>query len=446
MSDGSGPSRSGASCDGGIPCRWVAVAVLLLGVLILARAQRYYGGLLRGWDAQHYYALAHSIVFDRDVDITGNLEATPFSEAFDRDGNGSFEAVDRDQNGRIVSKYPAGLSLLEVPFLAIGHGVRRALAAGGITSARPPGYGDVEIWAVALGLLATCAVGCHLLCVILRPYVPSPWRELAIIAAWSGTSLMYYAAVFPFMAHAVGFTLVVWTVYVAESVRTGTRPVRSLWGVGVGLALLYLLRPQEVLIGLPLLLLLRPVADQPAHRWAPWAAAALVAVVAAIVLQAWVHAEMAGNWTANLAMEAEFRWWHPDFRTVLISPARGLLWISPIVLLALLGFAIPAPAGLPPAFAVFALHGLMQIVVIACWRAPQQGDAFGARMWAECAAAVACGLGLLYARGGPLQRLLATIATATCLAWTNRLLMLYVSGRLPLDVSYAECVRRALGV
>jgi hypothetical protein len=177
MSEGRALARDGGSCGGGIPCRWVAVAVMLLGVLILARAQRYYGGLLRGWDAQHYYALAHSIVFDRDLDITGNLEATPFSEPFDRDANGSFEAALRDRNGRIVSPYPVGLSLLEVPFLAVGHGVRRALAACGITSTRPPGYGDVEIWSVALGLLATCAVGCHLLCVLLRPYVPSPWRE-----------------------------------------------------------------------------------------------------------------------------------------------------------------------------------------------------------------------------------------------------------------------------
>jgi hypothetical protein len=39
----------------------------------------------------------------------------------------------------------------------------------------------------------------------------------------------------------------------------------------------------------------------------------------------------------------------------------------------------------------------------------------------------------VYVRGGSLQRWLAAIATAICLAWTNRLLMLRVSGRLPLD-------------
>jgi len=441
----SGGGRSHRSADG-LGCRWLTVAVLVLGVLLLARAQRYYGGLLRGWDAQHYYALAHSIVFDRDLDITANLEATPFSEPFDRDGNGTFESARRDAGGRILSIYPVGLSLVETPFLALGHGARRTLAAVGFISARPLGYGDVEIWAVALGLLLIFAVGCRLLCVILHPHVPSPWRELAIIAAWSGTSLLFYSAIFPFMAHAVAFTLVVWTVYVAESVRTGARPVRALSSVGVGLALLYLVRPQELLIGVPLLLLLAPVARRPLGRWAPWAALALAAVAAAIGLQAAVHTHVAGNWAQNLTQMRSFGWWHPALRIVLISPARGLLWVSPVVLLAMLGFVVTRPAALPPPFAVFALHGLIQIYAIASWRSPDQGDAFGARMWAECAGAVACGLGLLYLHSGPRQRLLAAAATVICLAWTNRLLVLYMSGRLPLDLSHAECVRRALGV
>ncbi len=430
-----------------LSCRWLTVAVLVLGVLIMARAQRYYGALLRGWDAQYYYALAHSIVFDGDLDIGDNLEATPFSEPFDRDHNGSFEAAWHDTAGRIVTIYPVGLSLLEAPFLMLGHGVRRALAALGIRSARAPGYGDVEIWCVALGLLAIFAVGCGLLCAMLQPYVGSPWRELAILAAWWGTSLLYYAAVFPFMAHAVGFTLVVWTVYVAESVRTGVYGPPGLWLVGVCLALLYLVRPQEILVALPLLLLVARVARQPWRRWMPWAALGGATIAVAMTFQAWVHIHTAGDWAVNLARESDFfRWLHPRFAVVLISPARGLLWISPIVLLAMMGFAAAASAALPPSFAVFALHGLIQVYVIAAWAFPHQGDAFGARMWAECAAAVACGLGLLYVRATPRPRLLAVAGTALCLLWTNRLLVLYVSGRLPLDVSYAECVRRALGV
>ena len=71
---------------------------------------------MRGWDAQYYYACARSLVFDTDLDITNDLEATPHPAPFDRDADGQFEAVPRDRKGRIVSKYPIGLSLVEVPF------------------------------------------------------------------------------------------------------------------------------------------------------------------------------------------------------------------------------------------------------------------------------------------------------------------------------------------
>ena len=426
---------------------WVAAAVIVVGVAVLARTQRYYGGLLRGWDAQHYYACAHSLVFDRDLDITNNLEATPFTAPFDRDGDGYFEAVRRAANGRITSPYPVGLSLLEAPFLALGHSVRRGLTALGIESSRPPGYSDVEIWAVALGLLAIFAIGILLLDEILRPYVPSPGREVALAAAWWGTSLLYYSSVFPFMAHNVGFALVVWTVSLGQAIGAGTRRPRAVWLLGFALACLYLVRPQQITIALPLVLLVRPMAKRPVRQWAGWAAAAMGTLAIAIVVQAWIHAQLGGAWAINAyaSQGGRFDWLHPAFGTVLLSPARGVLWCSPIVLVAAIGFAATPARAVPRSFAVFALQGLIQLYLIACWSRPEQGDAFGARMWSECAGAVACGVGLLSLRRSAAARLLAWAAVAVCMLWTTRLLVLYVSGRLRVGMSYAECLRLVFG-
>ena len=96
----------------------------VLGLLVLARSHRFTGTLLHGWDAHFYYSAAHSLVFDADLDITNNLFATPWRHPFDRDANGSFEAVPRRADGHTVNKYPLGLSLIEAPFLALGHGLR----------------------------------------------------------------------------------------------------------------------------------------------------------------------------------------------------------------------------------------------------------------------------------------------------------------------------------
>ena len=420
---------------------WVAIAIFVIGTAVLARAQQYYGALLRGWDAQFYYAAAHSLVFDRDIDISNNLAATPFAAPFDRDEDGYFEAVVRNANGRIISRYPIGLSLIEVPPLALGRAVRSGLAAIGVVSARPPGYSDVEIWAVALGLLFVFAIGGQLLHDVMRPYVPAPWREVALLAAWWGTSLLYYSSVFPFTPHAVGFALLVWAVWIAAAIGAGSSSARRLWLLGFALGALYLVRQQQVLVILPLLLVLAPLRSRPARLWVGWALAGIGTLLAVIAFQTWIHAHLAEGWSADLTRAAKFHWSDPDFWTVLLSPSRGLFWVCPVVALAAVGFVTTPARAVPRPFAVFALHGLLQIFVIASWAMPDQADSFGIRMWSECSAAAACGLGLLYLRRSASAKLLITAAVAACVAWTNRLLMLYVSGALPLGISYAECLR-----
>lgn len=423
----------------------VGLVMFIIGVAVLARTHLYYGALLRGWDAQYYYATAHSIVFDRDLDITNNLQTTPFAAPFDRNADGYFEAVPRDPTGRIVTIYPIGLPLIEVPFLALGYGARRGLAALGMSSPQPPGYGEVEIWAVALGLLAVFSIGGQLLDAILRPQVPSPWRAFALVAAWWGTSLLYYSSVFPFMAHAVAFTIIVWTVWIGWRVGARLCSPRCLWLLGFALGALYLVRQQQVVIVVPLLLVLTPVVRQPARLWAGWAAAGIATLLALIAFQASAHARLGGAWALDAARLGLLDWLHPDLWTVLISPARGLLWISPIVLLATAGFIATPPRRVPRPFGAFALHGLIQVYLVACWVFPEQGEAFGMRMWAECAGAVACGVGLLFLRRSSAARFLVSAAIAACLIWTNRLLLLYVSGRLRIGMSYSDCLRLVFG-
>jgi hypothetical protein len=423
----------------------VGIATFVFGVAVLARTQAYYGDLLRGWDAQYYYSTAHSIVFDRDFDITDDLQATPFSSPFDRDADGLFEAAPRDPHGRIVSDYPIGLPLIEAPFLALGHGARRGLAALTVASSRPPGYGAVEIWAVALGLLALVAIGLQLLHDIVRAHVPSPWCEVAVVVAWWGTSLLYYSAVFPFMTHAAAFTLVVWSVWIAWRVGSGLRSPRLLWLLGLAVGALYLVRQQQIVVAVPLLLVLAPLLQRPARLWIGWAAAGIATLLVLIAAQSWAHARLGSQWSFDALRLATFDWLHPDLATVLVSPARGLVWLSPIVLLAAAGFVRTPRLDMPRPFAALALHAIMQIYLIAASPFADQGDAFGMRMWAECAGAVACGVGLLYVHRSYGARLLISVAAGACLLWTNRLLVLYVTGRLHLGMSYAECVRLVFG-
>jgi hypothetical protein len=109
-----------------IGVRWVFLATFTICLLGLARIQLYSGTIYRGWDAQFYYALARSLAFDRDTDISNDLILTPWARPFDPDKDGSFREVPRRADGRMQSKYPMGMSVAEAPWLALGSGVRIA--------------------------------------------------------------------------------------------------------------------------------------------------------------------------------------------------------------------------------------------------------------------------------------------------------------------------------
>src|SRR5688500_2579961 len=94
---------------------WFALAVWLLGLALLLARYRLTGTLLNGWDAQFYYSAARSLVFARDLDTSTDTTRSPWVQ----------DDLPRRSDGRIVNKYPLGLSLVEAPFLALGHILRR---------------------------------------------------------------------------------------------------------------------------------------------------------------------------------------------------------------------------------------------------------------------------------------------------------------------------------
>jgi hypothetical protein len=158
----------------------------------------------------------------------------------------------------------------------------------------------------------------------------------------------------------------------------------------------------------------------------------------AVAGQGWAHARNTGSFTLNAyaAGGERFFWTHPAWDIVLISPCRGLLWISPVVIVAAGGYWLRR-RGLPW-FAVALLgHGLVQLYLIAAWSSPHQGDAFGARMWCECTGVVACGLALLY-RPSRVAQAAGVLATAACVCWTCALLAVAVERGMPVDLSYAN--------
>jgi hypothetical protein len=422
-----------------------AVVAFTICVLSLYKIWSYRGYVLYGWDAQYYYAQARSLLFEGRLDITDSLQLTPQKDPFDRDGDGYLEQPPR-QGGRILNKYPIGLSLLEIPWLTLGHAVRTTGRCGSLagTSETPLGYSKVEMATVAVGLAAYTLFGLLLLCRSVQQQYQSGWSEFAVATTLMGTSLFYYYAVFPFMSHGVAFALVVLILWQALRLRQMPDPgLFPFLALAAAAGLLFLVRPQQILL-LPLLVpYLWPAIAR--FRHAP----VLLCIPGGLFL-ALCGLQVVCNYfnfgTYSLSGYAGtnegFDWWHPNWYIVLFSPHRGLFWMNPIVLIAIYGFV--RYRVLSWFEGAVLLHGITQLYLIATWSSPGQGDAFGPRMWCECTPLVALGIAKLMSHAAPRRRWMwATICLGAVL-WTNTLLVLYIKGQLVASCSHTDLFRLVL--
>jgi hypothetical protein len=76
----------------------------------------------------------------------------PETRANDNQGSDS-------EKRRIPSKYPIGMALIELPFLAVGDAIRRAVEAVGVDVAGADGYSAIELWSVAIGQQLLSVIG-----------------------------------------------------------------------------------------------------------------------------------------------------------------------------------------------------------------------------------------------------------------------------------------------
>ena len=126
----------------------VGLLVFCTGLSALAYAGHTLPTLLNGWDEQFYFAAAHSLVYDEDLDITNDIRHCPRSDRFDPGGDGTYRVLAVNPAGRYLNKFPLGLSLAEALWLVPAAGVRWLATAFGYQSPEPPGFSPVEIAAV----------------------------------------------------------------------------------------------------------------------------------------------------------------------------------------------------------------------------------------------------------------------------------------------------------
>jgi hypothetical protein len=330
-----------------------------------------------------------------------------------------------------------------VPWLAAGTSLFEDGPAG-----EPEGFGAGEVRTVAWGLAFYACIGLTLTFLWVQRSCSAAGAAFGVLTAWAGTSTLYYTGVFPFSSHAAALMLVAALLLVSERLFSAPREVNTRVAViGALSALLLLVRPQQASLPAMLALTHLGLLRLPRRRWLPGLCAAALAMGAAIAFQIWINGQTTGIFRLNLYAEdgEGFTWFSPHWSTVLVSAGRGLLIYSPIVLLAIAGFArMPR---LNRTAVAMAGHSLFQLWLIAAWSSPEQGDAFGARMWVECLPIVALGLArLLDSVRTMVARWLVVAAAGLCIAWTGLLMLVNLTARIEPAISFAELMARVTTV
>jgi hypothetical protein len=256
--------------------------------------------------------------------------------------------------------------------------------------------------------------------------------------------LFFYSTIFPFMAHGVSFTLVTLVFYQAKALHDNAHNSSTRYILlAITCGFIFLVRPQQVLL-LPLLVPFVWSSLRYHPRRLPIILLSLALVISVAAILPLCNYLQAGVLTINTySSNGEgFNWLRPEFFIVLLSPSRGILWMNPIVFLAALGYImlyrqIGARSWL--SWALF-IHAIVQMYLIACWSSPEQGDAFGSRMWIECTPFVALGVAVLLATSRKALRWVYAGLSMLSMTWTSALMLLYMGGQLQLTSSYEDIV------
>ena len=230
------------------------------------------------------------------------------------------------------------------------------------------------------------------------------------------------------MAHAASFVLLVSVMRLTRELRQTRSINRPIALLGLSLAATFLVRPQQIIVGVFLLpALFRIVRSRPRTDWVPGMIIGAVICFSAVAVQVGMNFLQLGKATlSGYSVGGEgFHFFDPNLSIVLISSSRGLFFFSPVVGFAAVGYIWHARS-IPRYVWPQVCNAVAQVYLISVWSSPEQGDAFGCRMFGDNAAVIAVGLAALFHRSPRPWRWVAGSIIFAAVCWTMFLMARYM--------------------
>jgi hypothetical protein len=357
-----------------------ATGLGFVGLLLVLVCLFHWGYDRAGSDGREYFVQLRSLVIDGDLDFA-NENAT-----FGTRGT--------------ARRYAFGAPLLWVPFYLACHAWLAVLNLFG--GAHPlDGYGGPYQRAVGFGTLLYGFVALVLIYRMLRDYFSRRLSWITLVSLCFGSFVVWYLTVENSMVHGVSMFATTLFFFVWHHARRDPRA--AAWArVGAAAGLMTMVRWQNgVFLLLPALQMTHQVwtdtaGDTVARGTEVVKRGAALAVAGGLTFfpQLLFWKLVYGEWWHLPSKEHGVRWFEPHVGDVLFSSNHGLLSLTPVIYLALLGlpFFIRRDRWLAAALAVGFVAQLYVNSTVEVWWG---GAGFGGRRFANCALVFAVGLASL---------------------------------------------------
>lgn len=256
-------------------------------------------------------------------------------------GDAKQDGFQLSSEGRIQTKYPAGVALMQVPFWLLTHYVVAPLAGAPADGYSSVYHGMIDVAAVTYTCLAFL-----LLWSFLRGYFSERVSFWTLAAFGVGSSIFYYAAVESGMSHA--YSLFACSLFLYAVKRINRDQKLTFWGalcLGLSAGLLIATRPTNVFI-LPTYFFLdlseKSLLKARFRRLlSPGGGLALLVMILICLPQLLYWKYAYGEWLVySYAGESFKNWDAPRLLRLWFAPRNGLFSHVPLLMLSMAGLVI----------------------------------------------------------------------------------------------------------
>ena len=328
--------------------------LVCIGYIIVFSAHAYTVKQTVYGDGAYYFSWLHSIFIDHDINFSNEYIRFNLTQPF-------------TESGMPINKYAIGPSLLWAPFYLWTHSIVRG---DGYTFPYQFVIGLVTVLYVLTGLLLLY----RLLCTSVKPTIAA----LTIFLIAVATNLLFYGSVDTVNSHGLSFfAAVLFLTFLFQ---------RQSFGIGIALALLALMRPQDMVFALLLLPYLKRNT--------------IIPILSGFVLlfshQLLVWFAFTGNpFISPYFIGGEhYTFLSPHIIQVLFSLENGLLLYTPLFIIAVIGYGKVWKTYEKYRYLSIAVF-LVTLYLTASWSSWDQGASYSGRMFVALLPLIAFPLGNL---------------------------------------------------